>query len=48
MVTLVKPRWRAVSIYRSLTDIVTLAEHDTLEGGDVVPGWRTQVRELFV
>jgi Uma2 family endonuclease len=48
MVILVKPRQRAVTVYRSSSDIVMLTEHDVLEGGDVVPGWRIQVRELFV
>jgi Uma2 family endonuclease len=48
MVILVKPRQRAVTVYRSLTEIIMLTEHDTLEGGDVVPGWRVQVRDLFL
>jgi Uma2 family endonuclease len=48
MVILVMPRRRAVTVYRSLSDIVMLGETDTLEGGDVVPGWRIPVRELFV
>ena len=47
MVILVMSRKRAVTVYRSLTDIVMLTEHDTLDGGDVVPGWRLPVRELF-
>ena len=48
MVILVMPRKRAVTVYRSLTDIVMLTEHDLLDGGDVVPGWKLSVRELFV
>jgi len=48
MVILVMPRKRAVTVYRSLTDIVMLTEHDTLDGGDVVPGWKIPVRELFI
>ena len=47
MVVLVIPRKRTVTIYRSLTDIVMLTEHDTLDGGDVVPGWKTPVSEVF-
>ena len=48
MVILVMPRKRAVTVYRSLTDIVMLTEHDTLDGGDGVPGWKIPVRELFI
>jgi Uma2 family endonuclease len=48
LVILVIPRKRTVTIYRSLTDIVMLTEHETLDGGDVVPGWKIPVRELFV
>ena len=48
MVILVMPRKRAVTVYRSLTDIIMLTEHDVLDGGDVVPGWKVPVRELFV
>ena len=48
MVILVMPRKRAVTVYRSLTDIIMLTEHDMLDGGDVVPGWKLSVRELFV
>jgi Uma2 family endonuclease len=48
MVILVISRQRTVTVYRSLTDIVMLTEHDTLDGGDVVPGWKIPVRELFV
>ena len=47
MVILVMPRKRAVTVYRSLTDIIMLTEHDMLDGGDVVPGWKIPVRELF-
>lgn len=47
MVILVMPRKRAVTVYRSLTDIIMLTEHDMLDGGDVVRGWKIPVRELF-
>jgi Uma2 family endonuclease len=47
MVILVMPRKRAVTVYRSLTDMMMLTEHDTLDGADVVPGWKIPVRELF-
>jgi hypothetical protein len=27
--------------------MIMLTEHDTLDGGDVVPGWKIPVRELL-
>ncbi len=48
MVVVVNPRKRAVTVYRSLTDIVVLTENDTLDGGDVVPGWTMAVEDIFV
>jgi len=47
MVILVMPRKRVVTVYRSMTDMIMLTEHDTLDGEDVVPGWKIPVRELF-
>ena len=46
-VVLVDPRRRTVKVHRSSTDTVELAESDTLEVSDVVPGWRMPVREMF-
>ena len=48
MVVVVMPRRRTVTVYRSLTDIVMLTENDSLDGGDVVPGWNVPVRDIFV
>ena len=48
MVIVVNPRQHRATVYRSLHDIVILTEDDTLDGGEVVPGWRMPVRELFV
>jgi Uma2 family endonuclease len=48
LVIVVNPRQRRVTVYRSLYDIAILSEDDTLDGGDVVPGWRMPVREVFV
>jgi hypothetical protein len=36
-----------VTVYRSLTDIVTLTERDILDGGDLVPGFRLPIHQLF-
>lgn len=47
MVLVVDPRKRTVTVYRSLTDTAVLTEADQLGGGDVVPGWRLAVRDLF-
>ena len=47
MVVVVNPRNRTAKIYRSPTDVVVLMEADTLDGADVVPGWRMPVSEIF-
>lgn len=47
MVWLVSPKLKTVTVYRSLTDIATLTEKDTLDGGDVVPGFQIPVAEIF-
>lgn len=47
MVWVVSPKLHTVTVYRSLTDIVTLTEKDTLDGGDVVPGFQIKVAEIF-
>ena len=46
-VVVVNPRSRTVNIHRSLTDVVVLAESDTLDVGDIVPGWRMAVKDIF-
>jgi Uma2 family endonuclease len=48
MVWVVSPKLHTVTVYRSLTDIVTLTEKDNLDGGDVVPGFQIKVAEIFV
>lgn len=47
MVVVVNPRKWTATVYRSRSDITVLTEADELDGGDVVPGWRLPVRELF-
>ncbi|MDQ2854693.1 MAG: Uma2 family endonuclease [Acidobacteriota bacterium] len=47
MVLVVSPRLRTIMVYRSLTDIVVLTEKDTLDGDDVVPGFRLAVVDVF-
>jgi len=47
MVIVVNPRRRLVTVYRTPADITVLTERDTLNGGDVVPGWTMPVRDVF-
>jgi Uma2 family endonuclease len=47
-VWVVSPKRRNVTAYRSLTDVRTYSEKDELEGGEVVPGFRCKVSEIFV
>jgi Uma2 family endonuclease len=48
LVIVVNPRKRAVTVYRSRTDIAILTEEELIEGGEVVPGWTMPVTSLFV
>ncbi|HEX8000976.1 MAG TPA: Uma2 family endonuclease [Pyrinomonadaceae bacterium] len=47
MVWVVSPKLKTVTVYRSLTNIVTMTEKDTLDGGEVVPGFQISVAEIF-
>jgi Uma2 family endonuclease len=47
MMIVVNPVRRAATVYRSRDDITLLTEDDVLDGGDVVPGWKLPLRELF-
>jgi hypothetical protein len=47
MVVVINPRKYTVTIYQSRTDIRVLTEDDTLDGGDVLPGWTLPVRAIF-
>ncbi len=47
MVWMVSPKLRTVTVYRSLTRVSTLTEEDTLEGDDVVPGFKIAIAEIF-
>lgn len=46
-VWIVSPKLRSISVYRSATDITTLSEKDTLDGVDLIPGFRLAVAEVF-
>lgn len=47
LVVVVDPPQRSITVYRSRTDVAVLTEDDVLDGGDVVPGWRLPVRDVF-
>jgi Uma2 family endonuclease len=41
------PKKRTAAVYTSPSDVQTLSEHDTLEGGEVLPGFRLELSKLF-
>ncbi len=47
MVWVVNPARRTVTVYRTSTDVKTLTEKDDLDGGEVLPGFRCRVSEIF-
>lgn len=47
LVWYVDPRKHTVRVYRSPAELVTLGLTDDLEGGEVLPGFRMAVRDLF-
>jgi Uma2 family endonuclease len=47
-VWVLNPKRRNVTVYRTMTDVTRLSESDELDGGEVVPGFRCKVSELFV
>lgn len=47
LVWVVYPARRTVEVIRSLFDRVTLSVEDTLDGGEVLPGFSCRVTELF-
>ena len=48
VVWVVSVKDRTVSVHSPGSEPVTLGENDTLAGGDVLPGFRCPVRELFL
>ncbi|MYE54328.1 MAG: Uma2 family endonuclease [Chloroflexi bacterium] len=46
MAIVVNPRSRTVQTHTS-DGVIKLTESDTLDGGDVVPGWRIPVADIF-
>ncbi|HEX7312421.1 MAG TPA: Uma2 family endonuclease [Pyrinomonadaceae bacterium] len=48
VVWVINPKRRAITVYRSMNDVTRLSEGDELDGGEVVPGFRCKVSEIFV
>ncbi len=46
-VRIVNPKQRSVAVYRSMRDVTHLSDADELDGGEVVPGFRCKVAEIF-
>ncbi|HEY4690908.1 MAG TPA: Uma2 family endonuclease [Anaerolineae bacterium] len=47
LVWVARPRTKTISAYRSLTNIRVLTLQDTLDGGDILPGFAVPVKEIF-
>jgi Uma2 family endonuclease len=47
MVVVINPQQRSATVYKSPSDITALTEADVLIGGDIVPGFRLAIREIF-
>ena len=47
LVWVVHPDSHAIDVYQPDCSILTLTEDDTLEGGDVLPGFTCQVSDIF-
>jgi Uma2 family endonuclease len=41
------PQTRRMSVHRTGQDVLTFSEHDTLDGGEVLPGFSCKVAEIF-
>lgn len=47
IVIVIDPLKKSAAIHRSLTETIRLGIDDALDGGEIVPGWRMPLRELF-
>jgi Uma2 family endonuclease len=47
LVLLVYPEQRIIEVYRPDADVQILTERDTLDGGDVLPGFSLAVKDVF-
>ena len=47
MVIVLDPKTRTATVYRGLDDVRIFTEDDTIDGGDVVPGWKLPLADVF-
>jgi Uma2 family endonuclease len=47
MVVVINPRRQTATVYRSFKNVVVLTRDEILEAGDLLPGWRIRLAELF-
>jgi Uma2 family endonuclease len=47
LVWIVNPKRRTVSVYRSTVEVRILGQQETLDGGEVLPGFSYKLSELF-
>lgn len=47
MVLVVNPVARTATLYRSLSEVLVITEGGTIDGGDVVPGWRLSLADAL-
>ncbi len=47
LIWVVDPDTRSIMVYRSFSDIRVLTEGDTLEGGEILPGFSVEVKAIF-
>ena len=47
MVVVIDPHQRTATVYRAPDDICILTEGDMLDGGDVEPGWKMALADVF-
>jgi Uma2 family endonuclease len=48
LVWIVNPKRRTVAVYTAPLEVRIIGEHDTLDGGDVLPGFELELAKLFV
>ena len=46
-VWIVDPKFKTVTIYRSLSDVTTFSGQDSLEADDILPGFRISLERIF-
>ena len=47
LIWLVEPATKTVTVYRSHQDVKVFTADQEIEGGDVIPGFRIRVAEIF-